>query len=911
MFNELPVGEYEYRLTVTDVTGYTKELIRSSFRIRSNAQDVSLPQAVMKGIDVSEKNGEIDWEKVYADGIDFAVLRAGKTYNGDANYYEDIAFKQNYAGAKAAGLKVGVYLYTSAVNKSELKADIDGLLETIAGNSVDMPVYLDFETARQTALGKQALTELAVYGCQLLTEHGCRAGVYSSYNWFRDYIDMDALRETDCEIWLAFWPNDASTVNMSDFCVTWQYCSDGAVSGITGDVDEDYRYAALSLESFAVSLTQPETGVLTADKSEAFCGERVTVSAELDRAHKLTGVRYNGIEASDNGDGTFSFSMPEAEVTVTAVVEECDPQDTAAEFGTVKEMPVPFGSASASSPYFAKPCNERLSSIPEALMKLAPDGYNWEYNYAAGKPEWALTLMDYSNIYSFIHDHDLDPDTLRAVLSDGSKMVHRIPFTDEEIDALLSDDLALAMQTFAAKSTIVIGEKGYSEKWVYMHSEDDYIKAGITPEMMAAVQPYYYNPLFVQEAADAFSQNLFHYTSVLTNVKCSQWLAGDLTLDGSIDSADSALLEQYLNNECRLEFTQWASADMNGDTAVDEADLSALNDRIASGTQTHSVDLDVIEFCQYPDYPTGCESVSLYMLLEYYGTDVTIDRIYDLLPMGAQPYEDENGVRHGANPEREFVGDPRSDYSYGVFNDPIAAVAEKFRPGVKTMRGASLDDIKAILDTGNPVLAWYVSAPMRPIMYRWSWIDELGETVYWPGGEHAVVICGYDDGTLTYRDPNAGTTVIIDYDTFLKSFDELGGRIVFYPEETEQPPAEVPEKSYFTTVERMGSMAVVDYQNKTGITPVFAETEITEDGSAVISLTDTEGKALDTYTIDPTTGIGTQEDGTSVNLPQTGNNSAADILIGFGAFLMSAAGAVLLKLSGAFRRERLESKGNV
>lgn len=108
---------------------------------------------------------------------------------------------------------------------------------------------------------------------------------------------------------LAFWPNDASTVNMSDFCVTWQYCSDGAVNGITGDVDEDYRYAALSLESFAVSLTQPETGVLTADKSEAFCGERVTVSAELDRAHKLTGVRYNGIEASDNGDGTFSFSM--------------------------------------------------------------------------------------------------------------------------------------------------------------------------------------------------------------------------------------------------------------------------------------------------------------------------------------------------------------------------------------------------------------------------------------------------------------------------------------------------------------------------------------------------------------------------------------------------------------------------
>ena len=190
--------------------------------------------------------------------------------------------------------------------------------------------------------------------------------------------------------------------------------------------------------------------------------------------------------------------------------------------------------------------------------------------------------------------------------------------------------------------------------------------------------------------------------------------------------------------------------------------------------------LDVIEFCQYPDYPTGCESVSLYMLLNYYGADVTVDQIYDRLPMGLQPCDDENGVRHGANPEREFVGDPRSEYSYGVFNEPVAQVAEQFMPGAETKENASMDEIRAILDTGNPVLAWYVYAPMRDIIYRWSWLDENGETVHWPTGEHAVVICGYDDHSITYRDPNAGTTVVIDEDTFLKSFNELGGRIVYY-----------------------------------------------------------------------------------------------------------------------------------
>ena len=252
--------------------------------------------------------------------------------------------------------------------------------------------------------------------------------------------------------------------------------------------------------------------------------------------------------------------------------------------------------------------------------------------------------------------------------------------------------------------------------------------------MVTAVQENYYNPLFTQEAADAFSRKLYRYTGVVTPVKWHQWKPGDVKPDGSVE------------------------------------------ENAAEG----GVMLDVMEFCQYPDYPTGCESVSLYMLLRYYGVDVTVENIYDLLPMGAQPYDDENGVRHGANPEREFVGDPRSEYSYGVFNEPIAKVAEQFMPGVKTEKGATVDDIKAILDTGNPVLTWYVSAPMRDIMYRWAWLDENGELVHWPGGEHAVVVCGYDDTSLTYRDPNAGTTVIIDYDTFAKSFSELGGRIVYY-----------------------------------------------------------------------------------------------------------------------------------
>ena len=477
----------------------------------------------------------------------------------------------------------------------------------------------------------------------------------------------------------------------------------------------------------------------------------VTAGSELEKAAlwlKQTGI-YTGSEGKFRGGEILTWDvlkeMTSGFLYEDAVEETTDVPVTRAALAGVsrtvwelyeaQKMPVPFGTASASAPYYAKPCGERLSSLPEALMRMAEGGYNWEYEYVSDKPAYALTLMDYANIYSFIRTHDLDPAAVRLVLSDADLMVHRRAFTDEEIDLLLGDDEAAVMAHFASGSTIVTGKKGYSVKWLYDHPLWAWRAEGITPEMVVSVLPNYYNPLFTREAANAFSQKIYRFTGVLEPVRLRQWEPGDQRPDGSCQEEEGA---------------------------------------------ENGVLLDVMEFCQYPDYPTGCESVSLYMLLKYYGVDVTVEDIYGLLPMGEQPWDDEDGVRHGANPEREFVGDPRSEYSYGVFNGPIASVAEHFRPGAMTKTGATVDDIKAILDTGNPVLAWYVSAPMRDIMYRWSWLDEEGELVRWPGGEHAVVICGYDGVSLTYRDPNAGGTVVIDYKTFEKSFTELGGRIVYY-----------------------------------------------------------------------------------------------------------------------------------
>ncbi|MCD8005892.1 MAG: C39 family peptidase [Oscillospiraceae bacterium] len=192
----------------------------------------------------------------------------------------------------------------------------------------------------------------------------------------------------------------------------------------------------------------------------------------------------------------------------------------------------------------------------------------------------------------------------------------------------------------------------------------------------------------------------------------------------------------------------------------------------------------VLEYSQYPDYPTGCEITALYILLNYYDVDVTMEELVEALPKGPFPYYDENGVRYGANPAKEFVGDPRLADSYGVFNEPIRETAEQFKTGAISKTSATLDDIKEIVLSGNPVMAWYTTNIEAGIEYRQEWLDyETGETVQWPAYEHAIVIYGFDElNNIMYSDPSTGSSAAVGWDTFKEAFEELGGMIVYYDE---------------------------------------------------------------------------------------------------------------------------------
>lgn len=186
-----------------------------------------------------------------------------------------------------------------------------------------------------------------------------------------------------------------------------------------------------------------------------------------------------------------------------------------------------------------------------------------------------------------------------------------------------------------------------------------------------------------------------------------------------------------------------------------------------------------ITYSQFPNYPTGCESVALYILLKYNGIETTPDEIINRLKKGDLPYKIEDEM-YGGNPELEFVGDPRNDYSYGVLNTPIAEVANTFKGNVQNREGLELDEALNIVNENRPVMVW---TTINNLSSRISaiWIYRpTGEKIYWKENEHAVVIIGYNDEQVIVSDPYTGRITRYNRNIFRENYNYMGKRAVYY-----------------------------------------------------------------------------------------------------------------------------------
>lgn len=190
--------------------------------------------AEIKCIDVSEWQGKIDWKKVKAAGIDCAVLRAGF---GRESSQIDAEFETNYKNAKSAGVKLGAYWYSYAVDVADAKKEAQACISVIKGKTFELPVFYDMEDSSQTSFGKATLTKMAKAFMAELLSAGYRVGVYANANWFENYLDYKALYGT-YYIWLAQY-NSVAEFN----CDMWQYTSKGSVNGVSGNVDMNIIYS--------------------------------------------------------------------------------------------------------------------------------------------------------------------------------------------------------------------------------------------------------------------------------------------------------------------------------------------------------------------------------------------------------------------------------------------------------------------------------------------------------------------------------------------------------------------------------------------------------------------------------------------------------------------------------------------
>ena len=247
----------------TKGNGTVTEDFYKYFGIKKTTETTS----ILKGIDVSYCQNEVDWDTAKASGlVDFAILRAGY---GRETSQVDTQFERNYAACKRLGIPCGAYWFSYAMSADEAKREAQVFLQTIKGKSFEYPVYMDLELAKQFALGKAACSAIVDAFLSVLEQSGYYAGLYCSTYYLDNYLS-DSIKSR-YTVWCAQYASKCTYQNPYGI---WQYNVAGneeydiigqkSIPGIIGECDMDYCYTdypaiikAAGLNGFAKSAETP------------------------------------------------------------------------------------------------------------------------------------------------------------------------------------------------------------------------------------------------------------------------------------------------------------------------------------------------------------------------------------------------------------------------------------------------------------------------------------------------------------------------------------------------------------------------------------------------------------------------------------------------------------------------------
>ena len=190
-----------------------------------------------KLIDISQHNGNINFEELKNNGIKNVIIRVGWIGNKQ-NHTLDTKFEENYKKAKDNGFKVGFYVYSYCKSVETLRQGVNWLLEKIDNKQNEIGVFLDLEDETIQEIGRQNLTDQAKQFCEIIKNSGYIAGIYANKYWFEHLLDIKQL--LNYKIWLAEW-NKKDNYSVTFRVDIWQY-GQTEIKGINGQVDINEIY---------------------------------------------------------------------------------------------------------------------------------------------------------------------------------------------------------------------------------------------------------------------------------------------------------------------------------------------------------------------------------------------------------------------------------------------------------------------------------------------------------------------------------------------------------------------------------------------------------------------------------------------------------------------------------------------
>ena len=239
----------------------------------------------IKGIDVSEFQGQIDWGKVKADGVEFAILRCG--FGMDVTSQDDKYIERNISECERIGMPFGVYLFSYANTVDKAKSEAEHTLRLIKGHTLTMGVWDDIEDNKTSgSVSKETLTNIINTYCNTIKNSGYDVGIYASLNWLNNKIEASVQKQYP--IWVAQYYKECQ---YEGEYVIWQYSSSGKVDGISGNCDMNYFYGELE-GSTATNTDKKSVDELAQEVINSKWGDGEDRKAKLEEA----GYDYNAVQ---------------------------------------------------------------------------------------------------------------------------------------------------------------------------------------------------------------------------------------------------------------------------------------------------------------------------------------------------------------------------------------------------------------------------------------------------------------------------------------------------------------------------------------------------------------------------------------------------------------------------------------